>query len=228
MTQEELWSSIESTSHQFEENVPVILQGKTVFENSTHAQKEMFNACTMVSSFMLDLTHNIPSHGKVLDLGCGRGMNSHPLLMKGWDVTAVDTSSDLLTEYHDKATEFVENGQLELVNGDITEYEFNQNHYDIVFCIDTIPYIDSKKVKPLMEKINTALVTNGVLFGTIFFCSPTSEVIREIQQKVGAHFYEGKHIAPALLKHTGFDIKTCFIRADNGYVIAVEFEGIKK
>lgn len=206
MSSEELWESIESTHSLYQENV-----GKPYFSYYLAAEKHAIEACTEIGSLVADFVDELPSRGTALDLGCGPGANALPLLIKGWNVIAVDKSPDAIAHFKssvDKANKkFLESGQLVLIQSDITAYAFTAKQYDVIICQDVLPYIHSKKLRTLMRNIHDSLTPKGHLVGSLFFTKPTSERAEQLMRKIGAHFYKGEYLLPALLEHSGFEIE---------------------
>ncbi len=70
--------------------------------------------------------------GSALDAGCGEGAEAIWLAASGWDVTAIDISSEALTRARHRATDLV-NGldRLQWVQADVTEWDPDRR-YDLV------------------------------------------------------------------------------------------------
>lgn len=220
MNEDELWDSIESTTHLYKEGIPFIIQGKQLpYSSTTEAKNEMLQNCTQANSFVVEFLDQAPTKGNVLDLGCGLGSNSVLFLKKGWNVVAIDNSSLVIDIFQKKIqtenSKYIENEQLIIVNSDISEIDFNAKKFDLVICIDVLPYINSKKLKSVINKIYNSLLPNGQFIGTLFFNPPKGpNTLVEYLNKLGAHFYEGSHIVPALLENSGFHVDECQIRID--------------
>lgn len=238
MTAEALWKSIEATTSLVRgEDDPIIIRGKQIFPSLREAKQQMVTACTRASSLMVEFLDRAPRGGKALDIGCGSGVNSIPLLAKGWHVIAIDRSDGALATYQQAAlaggVNYLKNGQLRLIKGDITTQEFPPDRFDLVICVDVLPYIASKEIRRLMDKIHQSLVLDGQFFGTVFFAESTTQNLPvEMLAKLGAHFYPGAHIAPALLEYTGFYSEECILRlGEDGVGIppnCVQFRARKK
>lgn len=232
MSSDELWSSVEATRSLFKKGEPIVVRGKRLYDSFLEGESKMAMACSGVATFIIEFFDQDLPKGVALDLGCGKGGNSLPLLKRGWDVVAVDKISEVLEIYRSSANrvnrKFLETGSLRLINADIVSHELSRSRFDIVICVDVLPYIDSKKLKSLMEKIHYALVPNGRFMGTLFFSVPGNEIVEELMGKLGAHFYEGEHVVPSLLKHSGFHANDCAIRlCDQGASVCVEFSATK-
>lgn len=100
--------------------------------------------------------------GKVLDLGCGTGECSVRLADKGFDVTAVDLSEQMLSVAHDKAIRHSLN--VRFIQQDMRDLE-TAERYDVVaiFC-DSLNYItDEHGVKSTFARIYEHLNPGGIL-----------------------------------------------------------------
>ncbi|WP_377888411.1 class I SAM-dependent DNA methyltransferase [Alkalihalobacillus sp. R86527] len=109
-----------------------------------------------------ELVLNECSSGKVLDLGCGTGECSLKLADKGFDVTAVDLSEQMLSVAYEKATR--NNLNVRFIQQDMRELE-TADQYDVVtiFC-DSLNYItDEQGVKSTFTRIYDHLKPGGVL-----------------------------------------------------------------
>ena len=231
MTEDNFWGKVESTTSRIEEGKPISILGRQIFPSLTEAKREMVQGCTKISDLMVEFIDRAPNQGRVLDLGCGQGVNSIPLLEKGWHVTAIDNAPEALAMYREAVSaRSIGSDRLKLINADITTHSFSPLNYDLIICIDVLPYIDSKKLRSVMMKIHESLVLNGQVIGTLFFSLTHSPpVTQELQEKLGAHFYPGDYIAPALLKNTGFLDDECTIRTDSKLEpCCAQFVGTKK
>jgi SAM-dependent methyltransferase len=90
----------------------------------------------LVAELLSDL-----SGGKVLDLGCGDGSISKPLLAAGNDVTFVDVSAAMLARARQAAVP-PDGGRAEYVQSDILTWE-PKSQYDAVLCIGVLAHVAS-------------------------------------------------------------------------------------
>ncbi len=220
ITKETLWDEIIKTRSLLRPGEPIIVQGKTIHQDASEFWKKHLlpryalnpQACCLMTEF-IDLA---PSMGRVLDMGCGVGINSIPLLSKGWQVWAVDNDLEALEWYKSSALKVkstcLERGQLHLLHSDILTCTLPGKSFDALICVDVLPYIESTKLKSLMDKIHALLVPNGCFVGSLMFEKETTSPLHEYLRKVGVHFYAGEYIVPALLKYSGFHIEECFQR----------------
>lgn len=96
----------------------------------------------------------IPKNGnKILDLGCGTGYMSCMLAKKGYDMTAIDLSSERLSLFREKANE------LKIKVKNINLFEFNETDFDLVICQEVIEHLHD--YTKLIDKIYSFLKYGG-------------------------------------------------------------------
>ena len=227
MTDENFFSLIESTKTYVDEGKSIMYLGELT--KLTEVMKRIMLKCNTISSQVLEFCEQKLKKGTILDLGCGRGANSIPCLEKGWKVIGVDQFPEVLDLYRQVAGKYLENGQLELIHDDITNYKFTKNNFDIALCVDVLPYIIPDKLTKLMNDINETLVLNGRFFGTLFFSDSDEDgPEKELFGKLGGHFYPGADFTPALLDKSGFHIEECSLRVESTKIKCAEFIVTKK
>ena len=80
------------------------------------------------------------SIASILDLGCGTGNHALPLGARGYKVTGVDLSSDMLVHAKEKAQKYLESGSEQVVNflqGDIRDIDLKQT-FDTVLMMFSV------------------------------------------------------------------------------------------
>lgn len=108
-----------------------------------------------ISNFFSDLGGN---NKKVLDLACGTGTVSKFLSNKGYCVTGIDYSAEMLTVAQQKA-----DGQIEFLKADMTDFSL-PDKYDYCVCLlDSINHLsDIGQVKKCFDCVYNALNDNGI------------------------------------------------------------------
>ncbi len=93
---------------------------------------------------------------KLLDLACGTGSITKLLYDKGFEVTGVDISEDMLTVASSKCA-------ARFIKGDMRTLQFN-NEFDACVCLlDSINHLESKEDwQSCFESIHRALKENGL------------------------------------------------------------------
>jgi 2-polyprenyl-3-methyl-5-hydroxy-6-metoxy-1,4-benzoquinol methylase len=81
--------------------------------------------------FLLDELH-LPNGGSVLDVGCGTGRHAIELAKRGYAVTGLDLSSEMLSRAADAAK--AENVHVEWIRANATQFTFSEL-YDAAVCL---------------------------------------------------------------------------------------------
>jgi len=100
------------------------------------------------------------SFSRILDIGCGDGSISLPLLTPQRHLTLTDLSEGMLSIAHSKIpAELVEN--VEIVNKDFMAAAFGEQSYDLIVCVGVLAHVDSPEA--LLRKIVSLLEPGGSL-----------------------------------------------------------------
>lgn len=99
---------------------------------------------------------------RILDVGCGNGRFLIPLIRKGYTVTGLDISEDMLEECHRRLKK--QKLTADLVCKDLEVMDFD-SEYDAVICMDSvICYIlESEKIIDALKTFRRALRPQGIL-----------------------------------------------------------------
>src|SRR5574344_217225 len=95
---------------------------------------------------------NFLSGGSVLDLGCGQGYDSLFLAKNNFLVTAIDSSEVAINQIKIKKDELCFDN-LELICGDISDFEIVRNKYDVIICRNVLNFLDKKIALELINNI---------------------------------------------------------------------------
>lgn len=103
---------------------------------------------------------NNPNTKTVLDLACGTGSISKCLIQKGYDITGIDLSEDMLSIAYNKLSSIGNN--FSLLNADITEFSL-ENKFDACICaLDSINHLDGiESVKKAFQCVYDSLNEKG-------------------------------------------------------------------
>lgn len=121
-------------------------------------------------NFFMNETRNV--NGKILELMCGTGRASIPLLKAGKKMVCVDYSAGMLDVFRKKISGM--NYNVELINMDITELKLNKK-FDFIFLpFHSLSEILSKELQiKALVKISEHLNKDGV-----FICTLQNPLIR--------------------------------------------------
>lgn len=110
-------------------------------------------------SELREILRHIDRDGEdVLELACGSGRITLPLLALGADVTAVDLSEDLLERLRARAGD---NSRLTVVHGDILEWDTDRRFDKVVLGTTSISLFDAEQRQMLLRRIRRWLTPRG-------------------------------------------------------------------
>ncbi|OIJ22105.1 SAM-dependent methyltransferase [Anaerobacillus alkalidiazotrophicus] len=99
--------------------------------------------------------------GKILDVGCGTGNISIPLSQKGYEITAVDLSEEMLIVAKEKSE--MANTSIKFFQQDMRELEGLGSFDTIISLCDSINYLNNEKeVEKTFEGVYNHLNDQGI------------------------------------------------------------------
>jgi SAM-dependent methyltransferase len=108
------------------------------------------------SSVVLEILEELEP-GHALDLACGNGRHAMWLAERGWDVTAVDFSSEALRQAHERAAH--EGLEVEWIEHDLVTYEPPRSAFDLVLV--AYLHVPSHERGTILAAAATALSAGG-------------------------------------------------------------------
>ena len=105
----------------------------------------------------------VPSGGKVIDVACGTGRHVLALAARGYRVTGVDLSEDMLTRARESAVDAA--APIEFHSRDMRNIDLPGRRFDAACCLfDSIGYVaTTSNVVQALRSINEHLLPGGVL-----------------------------------------------------------------
>lgn len=101
-------------------------------------------------------------HGKkILDAGCGSGELMQILTLRGYDLTGMDMSHEMLDLTRKKISAVTDSEETRLVSGDIESIPFDNGSFDIVTTAGVIEYLENDD--KVLEEFNRVLKQDGML-----------------------------------------------------------------
>jgi SAM-dependent methyltransferase len=100
---------------------------------------------------------------KILDLGCGAGVDSLFLAQNNFLVTAVDHSAPAIREL--KKFDYK---NLEVILDDIRSFSITKSSYDVVICRNVLNFIDKKDANKKIEEIITNISKGSYVIIEVF------------------------------------------------------------
>lgn len=218
-TPERFWKELNANKRNPPAVGPIIVNGKVLAKNFDSLQEEMFSSCNKMSEIFVEYVEQKGlKPGSVLDIGCGIGANSFPLLQYGIKVIAIDNLECLLNIYssqiNNEEKRFVSLQCSDLIN--LKKYSPEDHSIDVALAIDVFPYLPSSSWESTMKKIVLSLKPGGYLFGTIFvkkkWFNPS---FIKLHETLGAQYYSIQNLSSRLIKHSGLEMIECRIRKDS-------------
>ena len=95
---------------------------------------------------------------RVLDLGCGSGVQTKLLFKKGLDVVGLDLSPKMINEAKKRVPE------AKFVVGDMTKMEFTDEAFDGVYARASLLHIPKKLIPKVLKSIHKILTSDGIFY----------------------------------------------------------------
>lgn len=107
-----------------------------------------------------EIEARVPRSATVLDLGCGAGVLTESLLERGYTVSGVDISQDMLDLAGERLQRFPESSY-ELRQAECEDLPYPDDTFDVVACIGVFGYLDN--VEEALTEIGRVLKPGGLL-----------------------------------------------------------------
>ncbi len=109
--------------------------------------------------FLEELLSLLPEHAHVLDAGCGFGRMTRILLNRGFRVTGVDVSGEMLR----LASEYVPEAHLALA--DAVEFRTDET-FDAILAWDSLFHLPPDRHRPMLKHMGQLLKPDGIFLMT--------------------------------------------------------------
>ena len=100
---------------------------------------------------------NIPSKGRILDIGCGPGQFSQYIAKKGFHVIGLDYSREMIEIARAKVPE------VEFKYMDMRNLEFEENSFDGILAAYSLIHISSENILDTLKEFNKVLKPSGYI-----------------------------------------------------------------
>ncbi|WP_137790687.1 class I SAM-dependent methyltransferase [Bacillus sp. E(2018)] len=130
---------------------------------------------------------------KILDLGCGVGRNSIPLVQafrrQVVEMDCVDFLESALIKLQQYSTEFKVNEFIKPINADISSFEIKKDTYDLIVAVSSLEHVDSvETLKDVLQRMErgtrkggiNCLIVNSEVTETDIETQTTLDVLMEI------------------------------------------------
>lgn len=110
------------------------------------------------SEYIDEFLRLVPKGGRVLDVGCGPGVDSGYMKAKGFEAVGIDLSKKMIDIAKRKFP------QIEFQSGDFRELNFEPNSFDGILASFSLIHISKKDVPKTLKKFYRFLKVGGVIY----------------------------------------------------------------
>lgn len=110
----------------------------------------------------LDRVAGVVGRGRSLDLGCGTGVITVRLVERGFDVSGVDHSPDMLAIAEQKIERTRATGRHELQTADVRDLPFPADEFDCVTCQGLLHHLED--IRPCVGELVRVLKPGGFFY----------------------------------------------------------------
>lgn len=111
-----------------------------------------------LGGWMDRFTGELPQGSRILDIGSGAGRDAAYMVERGFDVTGIDFSSELVRI----AKKNVSIAQFQIM--DFEEMDFPSDSFDGVWASASLLHVPRKNLLPVLKNIHTILKEGGLFF----------------------------------------------------------------
>lgn len=155
--------------------------------------------------------------GRVLDVGCGTGVNSERIRRKGHEIVGIDVSETAISRYRDNGFE----GFVHDINSPLPESY--RNSFDVVWAADVLEHLESPEAA--LENIHDILKEQGTLILTTINSSwfvfrvlyLLGKTVTELQHPHHIKFFN-VHLLSKCVEDAGFSVIE-FVGRNNIFII---------
>jgi len=136
------------------------------------------------------------AHGEILELGCGTGRISIPLLQSGYKVTAVDNSKKMIDLLKQKLINHSYKKNIKLVHEDILEMDLRKK-YDLIIMPFRVfqCFLTQSDQERALTNIKRHMQRGATLIFDVYF--PNLQLLSDIPSRekiVSKYVVDGKHL----------------------------------
>ncbi|OKH43321.1 SAM-dependent methyltransferase [Calothrix sp. HK-06] len=120
-----------------------------------------------VADFIINLTRAAPKTN-FLEPGVGTGLNVFPLVKRGYSVTGIDVSQEMLDQFSQKFNTTPPN--LNLIHADASQLPFSDNSFDVVLTVHMLHTVSDWRV--FLDDIHRVLKPGGFYLNSQWITPP--------------------------------------------------------
>lgn len=196
---------ISEVHYHFDINMDGSLQAAHVYDTLARLYADRFND---PADHINDFLEFIKAGGKILDVGCGHGINSSYIMSKGYKVIGIDLSSGMLELAKHKFP------LIEFKLIDMRRLSFDPEYFDGIFMSFSLMHIPKIHVLFVLNLLNSLLKERGVIYISIQIGRSQEKTLAsplDRKQRIFVNIFTREEIK-ALLRKSGFSIARSFTR----------------
>jgi 2-polyprenyl-3-methyl-5-hydroxy-6-metoxy-1,4-benzoquinol methylase len=149
---------------------------------------------------VLDWIHELPlaSDARVLEVGCGAGLLSTALALRGFNVQAIDPVQAMVEQTRSHAAERGATERVHVALGDVHTLKFPNEFFELVIAIGVIPWVDVP-VQAIQELARVTRSGGYVIVSTANLLG----LISQLDPLASPELTPLKRLVKAMLAHTG-------------------------
>lgn len=166
-----------------------------------YQDKDYSEECDLIDRIFKDYGDGDISH--VLDLGCGTGNHALLLAQRGYQITGIDISKDMLAHARNKAADVPELDSLTLLEGDIRSLELNRRFDGAIMMFAVLGYQQGNAdVLSALGSVRRHLSDGGIFIFDIWYGPAV------LQQRPSDRFKEIPTPSGKVLRHASGELDT--------------------
>lgn len=140
----------------------------------------LFSRHILISEFLME---HVEPYSRILDYGCGRGLITCHLAIKGFDVYGVDISEDYLRVAEKLAEKLNCKPKFYVVKGD--RLPFLDGYFGVVLCVWTLHEIPVDQLSKILLELHRVLQEGGSIFIIDQEGVASFKLIMDVMNKIG-------------------------------------------
>lgn len=131
---------------------------KKTYDNISYLYDRKFSGAEDIPYVLPVFLHSLPKGGKILDVGCGPGLEANYMHEQGFEVVGVDISEKMLALARKR------NPAIEFLQSDLIDVEFREKIFYGIAALSSLIHIRKKDVPAVLKKFNSYLKKGGLLY----------------------------------------------------------------
>ncbi|MCL5795838.1 MAG: class I SAM-dependent methyltransferase [Patescibacteria group bacterium] len=130
-------------------------QASSVYDKIAESYAKEFSK---PSEYIEEFLALLPKNAKILDVGCGAGVDAGFMESEGFEIIGIDLSKEMLNIARQKFP------QIDFRQQDIREIDFPLNSFDGILASCSLIHIPKKDVPSLLKKFHQILKKDGAIY----------------------------------------------------------------